>query len=52
MTKLRWKFCAQVQRLRFHTGWQAEIQYSVPLSYGAVADIRTLTAYWIIRFRG
>jgi hypothetical protein len=31
---------------------QAGIQYAAPLPYGAMADISTLTAYLIIRFRG
>jgi hypothetical protein len=27
-------------------------QYAVPWRYGAMADIRTLAEYWIIRLRG
>jgi hypothetical protein len=31
---------------------ESGIQYAVSLPYGTMADIRILTAYWIIRFRG
>jgi hypothetical protein len=31
---------------------QAGIQYPAPLPHGTAPDKSTLTAYWIIRFRG